>query len=126
MCHLMLVLPLVALPVFWWLPIGDAIGVYVIVLVATGTVYWLAVQAMRAPVTVGIETLLRKVGTVRTAQDRRGAVWVASELWSAESRDTPLAIGERVEVVGFDGLRLIVRRVEPEPRADARSQLTAS
>ena len=63
MCHLILALPFLALPVFWWLPIGGAITVYVFVLFVTGAVYWLAMRAMRAPVMSGIETVLQKVGT---------------------------------------------------------------
>lgn len=126
MCHLILALPFLALPVFWWLPIGGAITVYVFVLFVTGAVYWLAMRAMRAPVMSGIETVLQKVGTVRAAEGRRGSIWVASELWSAECRDTPLAVGDKVKVVGFDGLRLIVRKVGPEERAGAQSRLTYS
>ena len=119
MCHLILALPVVALPVLWLLPIGDGLVLYAFVLGVTGIVYWLVVQAMRAPVVIGSETLIQKVGTVRAADGHRGSVWVASELWSAESRDAPLAVGEAVKVVGVAGLRLIVTKVEPADRAGA-------
>ena len=120
MCHLILALPFVALPVFWLLPTGDAVIVYAFVLLTTGAVYWLAMRAMHVPIMSGIETVLHKIGFVRAADGRRGSVWVASELWSAESRDAPLAVGDKVRVIGFEGLRLIVRKVEPET-APARS-----
>lgn len=111
MCHLILVMPIVALPVLWLLPLGEGLPLYMAVLLVTGAVYWLAIRAMRAPVVSGKQTVLRRVGRVRSADGHRGSVWVASELWSAESRDTPLAVGDAVEVVGIDGLRLIVRKI---------------
>ena len=117
MCHLILLMPIVALPVLWLLPLGEGIAVYTVVALVAGTVYWLAVKAMRAPIMSGTGTLLRSRGQVRAAAGRRGSVWVASELWSAESRDEPLAVGDAVEVVGFEGLTLIVRKVNTADRA---------
>jgi membrane-bound ClpP family serine protease len=113
MCHLILVMPMVALPVLWLLPLGEGLPLYLAVLLVTGAVYWLAIKAMRAPVVSGKQTVLRRRGSVRSADGNRGSVWVASELWSAESRDTPLAVGDAIEVVGIDGLRLIVRKINP-------------
>lgn len=126
MCHLMLVMPVLALPVLWLLPPGEGIALYAVVLFVTGAVYWLAVKAMRVPLMSGTETLLRSVGSVRFADGRRGSVWVASELWSAESRDAPLAIGDAVEVIGFEGLRLIVRKVNAADGARGLSRQSHS
>jgi len=122
MCHLILVMPVIALPLLWLLPLGEGIALYAVVLLVTGVVYWLAIKAMRAPVVSGIETLLRSVGSVRFAAGRRGTVWVASELWSAESSDVPLAVGDSVEVVGFKGLRLTVRKVDAADTARGLSR----
>ncbi len=107
MCHLILLMPIVALPVLWLLPLGEGIAVYTVVALVAGTVYWLAVKAMRAPVMSGTETCFAGRGSVRSADGHRGSVWVASELWSAESRDAPLAIGDAVEVIG-------IRRIESD------------
>lgn len=112
MCHLMLVMPVLALPVLWLLPLEEGVTVYAVVFLVSGAVYWLAVKAMRSPIMNGTETLLRSRGQVRAADGRRGSIWVASDLWSAESSDFPLAVGDSVEVVGFEGLRLIVRKVD--------------
>lgn len=126
MCHLMLLMPVLALPVLWLLPFGEGIALYAVVLLVTGAVYWLAVKAMRAPIMSGTETLLLSRGDVRAAEGRRGSVWVGSELWSAESRDAPLAVGDAVEVIGIDGLRLIVRKLGAEDRAVGPSRLANS
>lgn len=120
MCHLILVMPIVALPVLWLLPLGEGLPLYLVALLVTGTVYWLAIKAMRAPVVSGKQTVLRRRGSVRFTDGHRASVWVASELWSAESRDTPLAVGDTVEVVGIDGLRLIVRKIDAVGAAGVR------
>ncbi len=110
MCHLILLLPVVALPVFWLLPTGDAVVLYAAVIAASIGVYWLVLQAMRAPVVTGIEALLHKTGTVRSVDGRKASVWVSSELWSAEGEPGALKVGDAVEVVGTTGLLLQVRK----------------
>ena len=126
MCHLILALPFVALPVLWLLPLGEGVTVYVVVLAMTAAVYWLAVKAMRAPLQIGRETLLDAVGTVRAVNGRDGAVWVASELWSADFGDDSPAVGDAVSVIGIDGLRLIVRKIQPETGTGGPSMLAHS
>jgi membrane-bound ClpP family serine protease len=125
-CHLILALPFVALPVFWFLPVGEAVVLYGLALGVTAAVYWLAMRAMRAPVVVGIETLLHAVGTVRATEGRNASVWVGSELWSAEPREGALSVGDTVEVIGFEGLRLIVKRVSPTAGVSAKSRLAGN
>jgi inner membrane protein len=126
MCHLVLALPFLALPVFWLFPEGEAVVLYVLALGLTGAVYWLAMRAMHAPVVVGIETLLHAVGTVRAADGRKASVWVRSELWSAEPQEGVVAVGDVVEVVGFEGLRLIVKKVLPTGGASVGSRFAGN
>jgi membrane-bound ClpP family serine protease len=111
MCHLILLLPLVALPVWWLLPLGDAAVVYGLILVVSFVVYWFVMKALHAPVLTGTAPLRGATGSVLRADGREGSVWVASELWSALSTDGPLAVGDQVEVVGVSGLTLEVRKV---------------
>lgn len=110
MCHLILLLPVVALPVFWLLPTGAAVVLYAAVLAASIGVYWLVLQAMRAPVVTGVEALLNQTGTVRGVDGRKASVWVSSELWSADVEPGALKVGDAVEVVGTVGLLLRVRK----------------
>ena len=66
------------------------------------------------PVRAGIESLIGKMGTARTAVEGGGGqVQLGSELWTAESVDAadPIGKGDRVEVVEVKGLRLKVRKV---------------
>ena len=72
-----------------------------------------ALRALKVPVSAGIEALIGKMGTARTAVEGSGGqVQLGSELWSAESVDTTESIskGDKVEVVEVKGLRLKVRK----------------
>jgi len=119
-------MPVLALPALWLLPLGEGLAAYATVLVLSIAVYWLTVKAMRAPLQIGTETLLHAVGTVRAVDGRRGAIWVASELWSADFGDDSLAIGDRVEVIAIEGVRLIVRKAPPSGAASGPPTLVRS
>jgi membrane-bound serine protease (ClpP class) len=85
--------------------------------IATGaffmTVLTFALRAQRRPVEVGVEALIGRIGETRTALAPQGMIHVAGELWSAviEPGTSDVNVGERVEVIGMDGLRLRVRPV---------------
>ncbi|HJR78912.1 MAG TPA: nodulation protein NfeD [Anaerolineales bacterium] len=74
-----------------------------------------ALRALKVPVRAGIESLVGKLGTARTAVEGSGGqVQLGSELWTAESVDTAESIGkgDKVEVVEVKGLRLKVRKIK--------------
>jgi len=64
MCHLILLLPLLALPLFWMAPMQFAGPAYAVVLVLSGGIYFLAIRAMHRPVQTGVEALLHSRGEV--------------------------------------------------------------
>jgi membrane-bound serine protease (ClpP class) len=71
-----------------------------------------AIRAQLRPVETGSEALIGRVGRVRTALDPHGTIHVSGELWSStlEPDSPPVTIGDEVEVVSVDGLRLVVRK----------------
>ena len=74
-----------------------------------------ALRALHVPIRAGIESLVGKMGTARTAVvGSGGQVQLGSELWSAESVDDSESIGkgDKVEVVEVKGLRLKVRKIK--------------
>jgi membrane-bound serine protease (ClpP class) len=75
----------------------------------------IALRAQSAPVITGQMMLIGQVGTVRQAVAPRGQVQVAGELWTARlaEGETPLQIGERVEVVSVEGVQIKVKRALP-------------
>ena len=73
----------------------------------------LALRARRRAVVSGREQMLGAIGEATEAFADRGWVRVMGEIWRARSR-TPLAAGQRVRVVGMDGLTLTVEPYEQE------------
>jgi membrane-bound serine protease (ClpP class) len=75
------------------------------------TIITFAIRAQRRPVQVGKESLIGQIGRATSDVDPSGKIHIAGELWSAELEQgaSALTAGQRVEVVGVEGLRLIVR-----------------
>lgn len=107
MCHLLLLMPLVALPMFWFLPLAVAAPIYGVILALSAWLYLLMMRAMHKPLLLGRASLLHKRGVVLDREDDGLRVRVRSEVWQAHSND-PLGPGDIVEVVGSDGLVLEV------------------
>lgn len=115
MCHLVLIgLPLAGLAVFWFLPLPIALPTYLLIGSATAVFYWYLYKGNVRPVQTGAEEMQRALGKVLGTNARLADVWVHSELWSAQY-EGELHEGDRVRVVGMDGLRLRVRKVAREP-----------
>ncbi len=113
MCHLLLVgLPLLAMSTFWFLPLTLAVPTSIALIVAAVLFYAYLVKGMRRPVMTGLEAMQHALGRVRSVQGETAAIWVNSELWSAQAGEE-LHEGDQVEVAGVDGLRLRVRKVIP-------------
>lgn len=109
MCHLILLLPLLALPIFKYLPLEEAAFYYGLILIMCGILYWLMMRDMRKPASTGIEGMLGRVGTV-IGKTRNGIkVSVKGETWDADCEDE-VSEGEKVEVTGLTHLRLRVRK----------------
>ncbi|MCD6290328.1 MAG: nodulation protein NfeD, partial [Anaerolineae bacterium] len=72
-----------------------------------------AVSAQRRQPTTGTEGLIGKRAVVRTELNPTGTVFLQGELWQAIAQDGPIAVGEEVQVLAREGMRLIVRSAEP-------------
>jgi membrane-bound serine protease (ClpP class) len=113
MCHAILIgLPLLALSAFWFLSLPLAIPTSAVLVGATILFYAYLVKVARRPAMTGIEAMLNARGRVREVHDGVVSVWVNSELWSASAVEA-LHDGDRVKVIGVDGLRLRVRKILP-------------
>ena len=108
MCHLLLTLPLVALPVFWLFPWPVASAFYSLALIVALVTYFYAFAAAHRPPEIGPERLPRATGTVISVEPEL-RVRVDHELWLARSRE-PLAPGDAIVVESREGLKLRVRR----------------
>jgi len=113
MCHLLLLLPAFALPVFWLLPLSIALPVYAAALVPSIAVYVLAMKTMRLPLLNGADGIVGRIGQV-VRVDRSGiTLQVGGEYWEADADDGDFEVGDRALVTGIDRLRLKVRKRAP-------------
>lgn len=113
MCHLILLMPVLALPIFWLMQLNMAIPIYLVILLISGLFYRLIVKSMRKQPQTGSESLIGTVAEVVSklgpADHAQYLVRSRGELWSANSNDA-LRNGETVSIVAMEGIRLVVRR----------------
>ena len=89
-----------------------AMGAFLLLLVTQVT------RARRAPAMTGAEHFIGQTATVHQDLAPRGRVWFEGQTWFAEtpSRQTVLT-GQKVRVVGVEGLTLMVEALEPPSAA---------
>jgi len=115
MCHLILLLPLFALPVFWILPLPTAFPSYMVILGISLFLYFKIFKAMMLPVRTGQEAMLGKTAVVIKDINPEGKVQYANEIWDAIGRGTPFFKGEHVRINKVSGLRVVVESMRPAP-----------
>ena len=119
MHHLILLLPLAALPLFWVLPLPAAIVLYLFCLVLTGFAWWFITRSLRRPVVTGAQGLIGEAGEVvslKAGVGRECLVKANGELWSARC-DAGLQPGDSVVIRGIEGIRLKVAPAAPPDAA---------
>ncbi len=104
MCHLILAVPILALPIFWLVPPSQAIPIYLGVIGVTGLLLWPAMNALRRPPVTGREGMVGARGEALTDLRPEGLIRCQGEVWSATSAD-PVAAGKQVRVIGVNRLR---------------------
>jgi membrane-bound serine protease (ClpP class) len=95
------------------------LGAFLFMLAAMPSV----VRARFSTPTIGRESMVGELGEATAGLQPEGMVRVREALWRARTnRATPVAVGDRVRVVGVEGL---VLQVEPEPDEPARGDAGA-
>lgn len=120
MNHLILLLPLIGLVVFWIAPLSIAIPVYLVILIASGLAYYSIIKSMRRPVVTGKEGLIGQTVEITDMSGHTGHVRIQGELWRAVSDDI-LHAGDKAVILDVEKLTLRVARqpsVEKPPKRD--------
>jgi membrane protein implicated in regulation of membrane protease activity len=112
MCHLLLLLPVLALPVFWLWPLSIALPLYVATLVPSIAIYVLAMKTMRLPRVNGADGIVGRMGQVVRVDSRGITLQVGGEYWGADD-DGDFEVGDQALVTGIDRLSLKVRKRAP-------------
>jgi membrane-bound serine protease (ClpP class) len=110
-----------ALGVLWGLPkLGIHIPLWVLIIVMMAwaayaiTTYRMGSRALRRKPMHGLTAMLGSEGKVVSPLVPEGLVRIKGELWKAKSASGSMDTGEKVIVVGQDGLELTVRKRNPQ------------
>ena len=91
------------------------IALAVIVLAIAAIAIWMIYKAAKADlykIKTGKEALVGSVGVAVTDLKPNGEIRVLGEFWQATVKEGWIKNGEKVEVVGMDGMFLVVRPVK--------------
>ena len=120
MCHLIFLVPLVGIPLFWLLPLGYALPINILLWIVSGLLGYKVVRAMMLSPKDGFKSLIgAEAMVVSMVNQSHGQYLVKAghELWTARSAET-LRPGERVAVTATDGIKLVVERLDTENRRE--------
>ncbi|MFQ6059134.1 MAG: NfeD family protein [Anaerolineae bacterium] len=107
-CHLLLLMPILGLALFAVLPLSLALPAYGVIAAVSLLLYGKIMQAMRMPAQTGREEMVGAVVEVVSEAGSEGLIRYKGELWTAMSKEK-LRPGAEVVIVGFEGLRALVR-----------------
>jgi membrane protein implicated in regulation of membrane protease activity len=111
MYHLLLILPLLGLVLFFLLPWQVALPSYVAILAGSFGIYWKIMQAQRRRPVTGKGAMVGDQAIVIRVEGSDIEVNYQGESWSAISSQ-PLSPGQKVVIESVEGLVLKVRPLE--------------
>ena len=76
---------------------------------------YLVFRSQKAKPTLGMDGLIGEIGEVRAKLSPSGKVFVHGEYWNAQTQsDGQIDVGEKVQVIGYDGMNLKVKRLQEQ------------
>ena len=84
----------------------------IIVALIVGFIFYVGVKAQFRRVKTGKEALIGAKGVAISDLKPNGEIRVIGEFWEATAKDGDIATGQTVEVVGMDGMFLVVKPAE--------------
>jgi membrane-bound ClpP family serine protease len=94
-----------------YLPVSVLVGVMVAWVAFSVTLFVFTTRTLKRQTVIGLPTMVGSKGKVASSLAPEGMVKIKGELWGATCEVGNINTGEAVEVVGEDGLKLVVRRV---------------
>jgi membrane-bound serine protease (ClpP class) len=74
---------------------------------------YLVFRSQKAKPTLGMDGLMGEIGEVRVKLSPSGKVFVHGEYWNAQTQtDGQIDVGDKVQIVGYDGMNLKVKRLQ--------------
>jgi membrane-bound serine protease (ClpP class) len=84
----------------------------IIVALIVAVIFYFGVKAQFGRVKTGKEALVGAKGIATSDLKPKGEVRVMGEFWEATSKEVEITTGQAVEVVGMDGIFLVVKPAE--------------
>jgi membrane-bound serine protease (ClpP class) len=76
---------------------------------------YLVFRSQKGKPTLGMDGLIGEIGEVRAKLSPSGKVFVHGEYWNAQTQtDGQVDVGEKVQIVGYDGMNLKVKRLQEQ------------
>jgi membrane-bound serine protease (ClpP class) len=88
-----------------------AVALFIIALIV-GWIFYAGVKAQFKRVKTGKEALIGARGIATTDLEPKGEIRVMGEFWEATAKDKTITVGQAVEVIGMDGMFLVVKPAE--------------
>ena len=92
------------------LPIGALIGMMIGWGIFSVSLFVLTSNILKKQIPAGLPSMVGTRGKVTSALSPEGMVRIKGEFWAAKSKTDSIKVGEEVEVVGEEGLKLVVLR----------------
>jgi membrane-bound serine protease (ClpP class) len=87
-------------------------AIFLVVAALTAWLLYAALRAQYAKVKTGKEALIGAKGVAVTNLDPKGEIRVIGEFWQATAKNVSIISGQTVEVVGLEGMFLVVKPSE--------------
>ena len=113
MCHVLLLMPVIGLPVFWLTPLSFAIPFYIFIVLISILLYRAIAKSMRKPLETGALKLIGSeaevVSKLSPGHSAQYVVRSGGEMWTARCADV-LQTRETVSIAAIHGISLVVER----------------
>ena len=106
---LIMVSPILALLLFFYLPLESALPIYITILIVAGFYYVVMFKSMRAKSKTGLEAMIGEEALVIEDIAPEGKVLFKDEIWMATARGKEIVRGQRVKILEAKGLVLVVK-----------------
>jgi len=114
---LIMVSPLLALLLFYYLPFSTALPIYIVILIVAGFCHYFMYQSMRVRARSGPEAMIGREALVLEDIDPEGKIRFKTELWKATARGKKIVAGKKVRILKVRGLVLVVEDLNEDEKA---------
>jgi membrane-bound ClpP family serine protease len=111
---IVMVAPILALPLFYYFPLGTALPIYIVVLIASAYCNIAMVWSMRAKAKSGVAAMIGERALVIEDIDPEGKVEVWGEIWMATAKNKRIPAGREVKILDAKGLVLTVHALDED------------